>query len=419
LTSGLSAQGIKMPSTVGLGEPYAITVREFDALAPHLAAWDQLAWNAPQETPTLLPAWVDAFMRHRLQPDERWFCSFAYLGDQLIGVLPIVAAPHPILGRSRPLLSLPFDKFTPSGDILLAPDHAAMALRCLLDEARREAPGHTGVRLYAAHHNSPVWGAIQNGLKGYAVRRMARSPYSFLDVSGNFATYMSSLGKLRSDLKRFRRKLESRGSVSVEIHRGADVKDSFLQDFLALEAAGWKGRNGTSILDDPSVVAFYTTLVRNFAAQGRWEWQAIRVDGRLVAAGMGVRCGDILMLPKFAFDEEFAECRPGSLLTKEIIENAFSRPEVVKINPMSRLSWACHWRMGNSEYTDLHLVRRDALPILFELPPIVVKSIYQDRVRPRIPSFIRKAYDRFKRRGGRKPGRAAESRYAQTGSTIQ
>src|SRR5258707_591917 len=99
-----------------------VTVRDFDGLVSHLTAWDRLAWDAPQAIPTLLPAWVDAFLRHRLKPDKTWFCSFVYADEELIGVLPVIVAPHPVLGRRWPLLCTPFDEFTPSGDILLASD---------------------------------------------------------------------------------------------------------------------------------------------------------------------------------------------------------------------------------------------------------------------------------------------------------
>ena len=58
-----------------------VTVRDFDAMAAHLVAWDHLACKAPQRLPTLLPAWVDAFLRHQLKSDEGWLCCFAYIGE--------------------------------------------------------------------------------------------------------------------------------------------------------------------------------------------------------------------------------------------------------------------------------------------------------------------------------------------------
>jgi hypothetical protein len=98
-----------------------VTVRDFDGLGPHMAAWDRLAWEAPQKIANLLPAWVDAFLRHRLGPEDSWFCSFAYSGDTLIGVMPVILSPHPVLGASWPVLRTPYDGLTPSGDIVLAP----------------------------------------------------------------------------------------------------------------------------------------------------------------------------------------------------------------------------------------------------------------------------------------------------------
>ena len=46
----------------------------------------------------------------------------------------------------------------------------------------------------------------------------------------------------------------------------------------------------------------------------------MRVDGRLVAAQMCVRCGSSLALPKTAFDEDFADGRPGTLSSEEVLK---------------------------------------------------------------------------------------------------
>ena len=110
------------------------------------------------------------------------------------------------------------------------------------------------------------------------------------------------------------------------MRRGSTVtaEATFFPEYLALEASGWKGRSGSAMQSDSKVDAFYTTLIRNFAAQGRFEWHVLRVGNRAVAAGMGVSCGVTLMLPKIAFDEGFADCMPGSLLTAEVIKDAFS-----------------------------------------------------------------------------------------------
>jgi hypothetical protein len=357
----------------------------------------------------VLPGWVDAFLRHRLKPNERWLCCFAYLGDRLVGVLPVIVTPHRLLGSSWPTLRTPSDAHTPSGDVLLAPDQAAAAFKALLAELQGQIPHHLGLDLIAVRQKSPVWDAIKDGLGGYAIRFGLRSKFSFLDVRGNADAYWSSLGKMRQNLRRSWKKLNHRGDVSVEIKTGPSANEDFYPNYLALEASGWKGRNGTAMIDDPKTVAFYSTLIRNFAAKGRWEWHVLRIGERVVAAGMGVRCGASLILPKYAFDEDFAACTPGHLLTAEVFKDAFSRIEVGEINHMSLSGPDKYWRMSQDEYVDVHLVHRSVIAVLFQLPPIAARCVYQDYVQPHIPAVVKDVHRKFKRRGDRKPRRAAES----------
>ena len=283
--------------------------------------------------------------------------------------------------------------------MLLAPENAEAALGALLAELRVQVPNLLGLDLKAVRQNSPVWNAIQGDVGAYASRRGLRSMYSFLDVKGDFNRYLAGLGNMRKNLRAYRRKLESRGRVLVDLRKGAAADAAFLPEYLALEASGWKGRNGTAMVSDPGTVAFYKTLIENFASQGRWEWHTIRVDERIVAAEMGVRCGSSLILLKYAFDEDFADCRPGHLLTEAVFKDAFERPEIDEINHMSFSSSDHHWRMSQDEYVDAHLVRRDALPILLQLPGVAVRSAYQNHVRPRIPAVVKDACLKFKRRG--------------------
>jgi hypothetical protein len=202
---------------------------------------------------------------------------------------------------------------------------------------------------------------------------------------------------MRKNLKRYGKKLERRGAVSVEMKRGAGADKDFLFEFLSLEASGWKGRNGTAIASRADSTAFYRTLVRNLADQNQLEWHTMRVDGRLVAAEIGIPCGSALILLKTAYDEDFAECRPGSLLNAEVIRDAFLRPDVTEINDMSDMDWHDYWHMSRDEYVNVHLVRRAVVPLLFQLPRIVSRSVYQNHLRPRIPVTARNIWRQLRR----------------------
>jgi CelD/BcsL family acetyltransferase involved in cellulose biosynthesis len=391
-----------------------VTVRDFDALQPHLEAWDRLAWDAPQRLAALLPAWADAGFRYGPEPGEHWLCTFAYEGNRLIGVLPLISGAHPILGSKWPVLRT-CDRHVLVEKVVLAPDRAAIALQALLASVRQQVPNHLGVDLMALRRGSPVLEALKQGIDGYIMHQGSRAHNSVLDVRGDFETYLSNLKNMRSNLNRYRRKLEKRGNVSVEILRGPSASEEFLDEFLHLEASGWKGRGGTAILQNENSHAYHKTLIKNLAARGCLEWYLMRVDGRLVAARFAVRCGSALMLPKVAFDEDYAECRPGMLVTGEVLKEAFARPEIEEINPLSNAEAHRYWHMVKDEYTTIHLVRNAAIPTLFQLSRVAMRSFYREQVRPRIPDAVKDVQHRFQRRGDLKPRRAAESRSARTG----
>jgi CelD/BcsL family acetyltransferase involved in cellulose biosynthesis len=387
-----------------------VTVYEFKDLAPHADAWERLARRAPQLIPTLLPGWVEAFFQHRLKSNETWFCCFAYLEGSLIGVLPLVATPHPILGPSRPLLRTPSDDLTPSGDVLLAPEHAAIAFQALLIQLRNEVPGHLCLSLRAVREKAPAMVVLRDKMGGYMRCPGLRSNFSFLNVQGDFDSYLAGLGNMRRNLKRFRKKLESQGPVSTELRRGSPAGEEFLRTFIALEASGWKGRNGTAMADNPSAIAFYGTLAERLGPQESFEWYVIRVRDQVIAAQMCIRCGGSLMLAKIAFDEAYSDCRPGHLLTGEVIKDAFARPEIAEINHLSNADWEGYWRMSYDEYVDIQLVRQGVIPLLLQGPHAAAQYAYQNYARPWIPARLKQAYRAYRRRGDRKPRRSAESR---------
>lgn len=368
-----------------------VTVRDFDALIPHIEAWDSLAWNAPQALPSLLPDWADAYFRNSLLAEESWFCSFAYAGDELIGVLPVVVAPHPIMGPANPLLRTLFsDGSTNSGDILLSPEHAAAAFEALLKEIKRQVPGYLGLDLHAIRQNSPVWDALASKSYGHSIIKGHSYFYSRIDLRIGSAAYFATLGNLGRNLRRYRKKLDSRGTVTVEMNVGSTADEDFLSEFLALEASGWKGRNKTAILDIPRELAFYTNLVKSFAARKRLEWHVIRVHDRIVAAEMGIRCGSSLMLPRIAFDEDFAGCMPGNLLTGEVITAAFERRELTELNHLSNADWHKAWRMPHDVYSTIHLVRRNAKAVLLHQPLVAARVTLKEKVKPHIPPTLRR-----------------------------
>lgn len=136
-----------------------------------------------------------------------------------------------------------------------------------------------------------------------------------------FAGGMSS-GR-RKELERKRRKLEQLGPVTFEVLAPTpDVFETPFREFVALEGAGWKGRNGTAIDQDPPALGFYDRYGRNLAGRGMLRLFFLRLNGRAVAAQYHIQYGGKLWELKIAYDEAHGRHSPGALLTHEILRYA-------------------------------------------------------------------------------------------------
>ena len=105
LTGGTSARRSGYDRDTNLR---TVTIDSFESLEAHTAAWNDLALIVPQRLPMLTPSWAISFFEHRLAPGETWRCIFAYDGDNLVGVLPIVVTPSWWLGKLHTTLRTPW-----------------------------------------------------------------------------------------------------------------------------------------------------------------------------------------------------------------------------------------------------------------------------------------------------------------------
>ncbi|HHN73092.1 MAG TPA: GNAT family N-acetyltransferase [Thermopetrobacter sp.] len=119
----------------------------------------------------------------------------------------------------------------------------------------------------------------------------------------------------RKEWNRLRRRLEERGETRFEtLPPGAEV-DVWLDEFLLLEAAGWKGRAGTALACSPEAAAFTREALRGLAREKRVRFWRLRHAGRTIASLFAEMHGDTLLLGKIAYDEALAAFSPGVLLT--------------------------------------------------------------------------------------------------------
>ncbi len=131
--------------------------------------------------------------------------------------------------------------------------------------------------------------------------------------------------RFRANLRRRARRLAELGAVSVRrVGRPEEVAEA-MADFVALEAAGWKGARGSAIALDAALVRFYARIARDAAEAGGLALRALELDGRPIAIHLGLVHRGAYLLPKTAYDEGLAQVSPGQLLQREVLAECEAR----------------------------------------------------------------------------------------------
>ena len=323
----MSARAIPKPLSCGSHRPFAwfapvrVEAVELATLSEaELGRWRELAARSIVPNPFFEPDYVLPLagalgqltaVRLLVVRDDDWHA-----------VLPVQVSAR---WRRVPLRSLGtwrgYYLYSPLGSPLVGPEQPERCLSLLLDGMRRldSRAWFAAVELVAEDGEvaEPLAAAIAglspalivfDRFERAAVRRRPEPTYAEETLSS------SSFRELR----RQRRKLAEALDGELEVVDGAG-QDAAVERFVALETAGWKGREGTSIRADPRHVAFFGEMCRRFAELGRLQVLELRGPEGTAAMKCNLLAGDTIFLFKQAYDESLASTSPGMLLELEML----------------------------------------------------------------------------------------------------
>jgi CelD/BcsL family acetyltransferase involved in cellulose biosynthesis len=139
----------------------------------------------------------------------------------------------------------------------------------------------------------------------------------------------------RGQFARQMRRLAETGPVVVEATAEPDTVRARFEEFLALEARGWKGRRGTALNSSVATAAFARDMVFNRSERGTVRIASIRVGERPAAIAVAFVAGSTAYGWRIAYDEGFAKSSPGAQLLLDLPESLFFDPGVETIDSCS------------------------------------------------------------------------------------
>ena len=144
----------------------------------------------------------------------------------------------------------------------------------------------------------------------------------FLESYDDGPTYLrdSMSSKHQHDLRRQRKNLQSLGELTYDVARQPNDVRLRMEEFLALEARGWKGVKRTAMVLDRYRAAFARESVSNIAQVDGVRIHTLNLNGKAIASMVVFITAGEAYTWKTAYDEELAKFSPGKLLMEDLTE---------------------------------------------------------------------------------------------------
>jgi hypothetical protein len=179
----------------------------------------------------------------------------------------------------------------------------------VLPEVRLHGPVTQMIKAIAISRNLPV-----------AVTDSFQRP--MLDSLKDGETYLRGSIKA-SHMREMRRQwslLEKIGAPTYSVARQPKEIMARMEEFLLLEASGWKGKKRSAMLSDRYRAAFAREAVNNLAEIDGARIHTIDLDGRAIASMIVLMMNGEAFTWKTAYDEAHARFSPGKLLVAQLTE---------------------------------------------------------------------------------------------------
>jgi CelD/BcsL family acetyltransferase involved in cellulose biosynthesis len=178
----------------------------------------------------------------------------------------------------------------------------------------------------------PSEGSFRRALTATGIRCLAVDSYQrpVLRRANDGEAYINDFlsRKERQELRRRERRLQEQGRLNF-IALGPDEDlDRWIDEFLRLEASGWKGKEGSAMICSEANRRFLTETFTAAYRRGRLEMVGIDLDGKPLGRCTGFIAGEGSFAFKPAYDEAFARFSPGIIAEVARIRNLHELPGV-------------------------------------------------------------------------------------------
>lgn len=291
------------------------------------ADWARLAADALEPNAFLAPGFLLAAARH-FPPGERpRFIVARDAGGALAGVFPMAPAR---LSGAQGLAPLWRGELSALATPLVGRARPAETVAAFLDWLGAESPA-AGVLFPRLVAGGPFEAALRaaaaRGRRGLTLIESHARAALLPGASADEKCAQAGGRKKLNEINRVQRRLAAMGAVRLDVAAAPGELRAATEEFLALEAAGWKAGRG-AFLSEPALATFLRSATRQLAGEGLCRIAALRLDGRAIAMAILLESQNRSYCWKIAFDERLRAQAPGVQLIHALTGAQLGRPDI-------------------------------------------------------------------------------------------
>jgi CelD/BcsL family acetyltransferase involved in cellulose biosynthesis len=168
----------------------------------------------------------------------------------------------------------------------------------------------------------------------------------WIEINGSFEDYWNARGKnLHQNMRKQRTKLASEGvTLTMRSLHAPEKMGLAVEQYGALESAGWKANEGTAIHGNNPQGVFYRKLLENAALRGEAVISELHFGDRIVAMNLCLRSKKTLVVLKTTYDQSIKNYSPAFLLRQEEMEKFFREKDFERLEYYGRMmDWHTKW----------------------------------------------------------------------------
>jgi len=223
------------------------------------------------------------------------------------------------------------------------------------------------------------WSAISFSVLGdssifYSLSNIRRSrvmieksgEWYYIDCNRTYDDLRKGLSRnSKHNLKQSRNRLSRLEDVEfMQIKNITDLEWAY-EEFVELEASGWKGEGGRSIRQTPELDNYYRHLIKNSTNNVRCVIDLLKVEGKFIAGQLSIHDSSAAAVVKVGYDEQYSYYRPGVVLFDELVKNCCEDAKLTRIDTVNDSAWIKKWNPSSVEKYSIFIPRNTLTGMLY------------------------------------------------------